>query len=49
LGRLRRFEKVFVLARRMGKPANKKIGVYSQLLPSFTYLVIAKPITQLNL
>jgi len=26
----RRFEKVFVFARRIGKRANKKIGVYSQ-------------------
>jgi len=31
LTRARRFEKVFVFARRIGKRANKKMGVYSQI------------------
>jgi len=39
---------VFVSARRIGKRANKKMGVYSQLLPGFTSVVIATPIAQIN-
>jgi len=49
LGPPRRFEKVFVFARRIGKRANKKMGVYSQSLPSFTSIVIARPIAEIDL
>jgi hypothetical protein len=40
---VRRFEKVFVFARRIGKRANKK------WLPSFTSVVVARPIAEINL
>jgi len=40
---------VFVFARPIGKRANKKMGVDSQLLPSFTSIVIATPIAEINL
>jgi hypothetical protein len=46
---VRRFEKVFVFARRIGKRANKKMCVYSQLLPSFTSVVVARPIAEIDL
>jgi hypothetical protein len=46
---VRRFEKVFVFAERIGKRANKKMDVYSRLLPSFTSLVIARRIPEINL
>jgi hypothetical protein len=38
---------VFVFARRIGKRANKKMGVYSQSLPTFTSIVIARPIAEM--
>jgi hypothetical protein len=44
---VRRFEKVFVFARRIGKRANKKMCVYSQLLPGFTSVVVARPIAEI--
>jgi hypothetical protein len=40
---------VFVFARRIGKRANKKMGVYSQSLPSFTSIVIERPIAEIDL
>jgi hypothetical protein len=38
---------VFVFARRIGKRANKKMSVYSQSLPTFTSIVIARPIAEI--
>jgi hypothetical protein len=38
-----------VFARRIGKRANKKMGVYSQIAPSFTAVVIARPIAEIGL
>jgi hypothetical protein len=40
---------VFVFARRIGKRANKEMGVYSRLLPIFTSVVIARPIAEIDL
>jgi hypothetical protein len=39
---------VFVFAGRIGKRANKKIGVYSHSLPSFASVVIATPIAEID-
>jgi len=40
---------VFVFARRIGKGANKEMGVYSQSRSIFTSLVIARPIAEIDL